>query len=1027
MRKLLLLLICSSAFGATVTNMIVSPNGKVQTFNGSSPFGSREIVHTVGGNPVTITATTVLLNTTLYWVDGAPYVASPTGGVELVSFALPDLSVTEPTNSYPAAFAAFSPTVTNTTPHADAPQIAEWTRQNDPGDTMALTAEGVDGATGFFFWAPSTMANGKVQSNDGRAVAVTLPDTLPADDTYLMWIANTNGFSEPVPVNAATMWWVGPDDWYSGDPFSVYGENLTMGTSTSYLYCVEADEWLTSTDANPYKANYLIPADWDAGTYTLYAHNGHGGKYGWSEAATLIVNDPPTWSDDTNTWFNVKSATYGATGNGTTDDYQAILDATLAAHNANGWNTVYFPAGTYAVGYTLTGWRRNIRFLGDGMEQTTITTHADYEENEGDYQSSMWQFLQRDNMFKDLCFANSDGWGQQVAEGQLFHTRGGNRILIDSCKFSSVYEWCEIAKIETDNTVIINSEFPICRPLLFSITENATISNCNFKGVWDANAITVSLNSEKISISDCYYGHYADTNDTSSGLWWGKGRAFATSGSAKNIYFGDNTTSNYQTRGGREDYYYENAVITDIGSQGPVYTDPRSPGTLGVVSERTFTFADLPDEYHERGDYSSDYSGGVVFFTTSDPDKTVGAYVKELNATNDTLTVYIKENQFSKTNLLTVSATTNASFRDLVDANAGEMILFEDQGSGWRGVPVSASSTNVSFSESIGHSGHLMITDGRGAGQYREVTVSGTNAVVDKPWRVVPDSSSVIHRGRWFNQVAIYNNVLDAFDNANYDTASAGFQITGGSHTTIMDGNTVSDQETGVWLHSYQLDPDGNGEALVSPTMFASVKNNGISNSLNGVSCTHNIYSGTDDYADTSGIGIVVRNNVVDDVVRRGSTIGRGLGATTENYHPHSVIWQDNVVSSGTNDLTGLDANSNYQIFIGNTFAGTGSSIEHAAESFSFLDNSFTGYASNYPSFFTKLNTPVQVYFTGETGTCYVQNQGTTNMSWSCPTFSKSGTLGVGASTSFTFSTASATSFDVIGGSSTQTIHVVEE
>jgi len=148
MRKLLLLLICSSAFGATVTNMIVSPNGKVQTFNGSSPFGSREIVHTVGGNPVTITATTVLLNTTLYWVDGAPYVASPTGGVELVSFALPDLSVTEPTNSYPAAFAAFSPTVTNTTPHADAPQIAEWTRQNDPGDTMALTAEGVDGAAG---------------------------------------------------------------------------------------------------------------------------------------------------------------------------------------------------------------------------------------------------------------------------------------------------------------------------------------------------------------------------------------------------------------------------------------------------------------------------------------------------------------------------------------------------------------------------------------------------------------------------------------------------------------------------------------------------------------------------------------------------------------------------------------------------------------------------------------------------------------------------------------------------------------
>ncbi len=133
MRKLLLLLICSSAFGATVTNMIVSPNGKVQTFNGSSPFGSREIVHTVGGNPVTITATTVLLNTTLYWVDGAPYVASPTGG------DLPDLSVTEPTNSYPAAFTAFSPPVTNTTIDASAPVVFEYTRSGLADDTIIIT------------------------------------------------------------------------------------------------------------------------------------------------------------------------------------------------------------------------------------------------------------------------------------------------------------------------------------------------------------------------------------------------------------------------------------------------------------------------------------------------------------------------------------------------------------------------------------------------------------------------------------------------------------------------------------------------------------------------------------------------------------------------------------------------------------------------------------------------------------------------------------------------------------------------
>ena len=42
-------------------------------------------------------------------------------------------------------------------------------------------------------------------------------------------------------------------------------------------------EWLTSTSANSYKADFTMPAGKANGTYTVWAHNGLGQHYGWSE------------------------------------------------------------------------------------------------------------------------------------------------------------------------------------------------------------------------------------------------------------------------------------------------------------------------------------------------------------------------------------------------------------------------------------------------------------------------------------------------------------------------------------------------------------------------------------------------------------------------------------------------------------------------------------------------------------------------------------------------------------------------
>jgi hypothetical protein len=64
-------------------------------------------------------------------------------------------------------------------------------------------------------------------------------------------------------------------------------------------------------------------------------------------------------------WFNVK--TYGATGNGSTDDTAAIQAAITAAQTAGG-GTVYLPHGKYSVSSTLTITASGLAIIGEPTE-----------------------------------------------------------------------------------------------------------------------------------------------------------------------------------------------------------------------------------------------------------------------------------------------------------------------------------------------------------------------------------------------------------------------------------------------------------------------------------------------------------------------------------------------------------------------------------------------------------------------------------------------------------------------------------
>lgn len=80
------------------------------------------------------------------------------------------------------------------------------------------------------------------------------------------------------------------------------------------------------------------------------------------DISTLSPIVPAAITVSSPAWLNVQ--TYGATGNGTTDDTTAIKNA-LAALPANG-GTIYFPAGQYLITSTLTVATTGTTFQGDG-------------------------------------------------------------------------------------------------------------------------------------------------------------------------------------------------------------------------------------------------------------------------------------------------------------------------------------------------------------------------------------------------------------------------------------------------------------------------------------------------------------------------------------------------------------------------------------------------------------------------------------------------------------------------------------
>jgi hypothetical protein len=499
---------------------------------------------------------------------------------------------------YPASFAEFNLSMSSADPSADAPQICEWTRQNNPGDTMALT--GYNLGSEFLFHDGSVSALGLVQTVDSDEAAITLPLSLPADSFYLLWNKNVDGYGKPVPVNGTQAWWLGPSKAARGETFSIFGENLDLYNGQCHAF-IEGYGWITSDTANPYKANFTVPSDLGNGTYTVWAHNGFGRQYGWDKSLSLTVYNGLTWNDDPGTWLYVQRD-FGATGDGATDDSAAIKSALSAADNTK-WSTVYFEPGTYRINSSISDSLTNVRMLGASSAEVILV------EKVGGLGNDLLDLNADECEISDITVQTD---ATSINNSTLLDLVGSENLVLRNLLVSQLPNaalspaYADPLKMTEEYLVqIIDCTFYTGSTILMKNSDQVFIKGCDFRALNDANSILSFGAAAGISVENTTCGHY----DFDAGVeFTGAGRYVLCNpgkGAPRNWYYGNNETIDFTTHtdnnnhNAAEDFLFEN---TDI----EWYSSPVS------VNGNVLTFADLPSAVEGNNMYWKDYTAMIV-------------------------------------------------------------------------------------------------------------------------------------------------------------------------------------------------------------------------------------------------------------------------------------------------------------------------------------------------------------------------------------------------------------------------------
>ncbi len=554
----------------------------------------------------------------------ALFLGTLVGNVFCAAIAFPSPttnSLPQPTPVSPDGWDFFSPPIDSILPSSAAPTIAEWTHTGGPDDTLILTGDKLSSFSGddegrdtqFLFYGQTVQADsvksaGSIRRLDGSKAAVTLPLNLPLWSTYFLWPKNSAGYGYPIAVNATDAWWLNPDDRVTqGETVSVYGRNLSHdgGTVSSWVYLkpsgvATTGEWAAVTSVNPYRIQFTVPSTLANGVYEVWVHNGHGGDYGWSGPLSLTVGDRYEWNGTT---FSVKD--YGATGDGVTDDTQAILAAysdALAYRDRSGvpaklHPTLYFPAGIYQMNQGLS-LKHDMRFTGDGKTLTILRCSANFR-----HTSSQGLMYGERDAEQDIEVSNLT----LDANGNFAETSFPYDYLV-CCTF--VQQWTDIhfsnVRLQvsnpgnrtsamcfgTINRLTLSGCELVGGDIMLMGTTHASIDRCTFSFANDLFTGIYFQSVNGVSVTQCSCADRDINSDTGQGL----GRFVILGGylgSQRNVYIGDNKTVDCAPRVGAQDQNTGEQIL----SEGNVV---RYEGHPAVATHTTATFATLTPDQNQR-------------------------------------------------------------------------------------------------------------------------------------------------------------------------------------------------------------------------------------------------------------------------------------------------------------------------------------------------------------------------------------------------------------------------------------------
>lgn len=311
--------------------------------------------------------------------------AGPAEGVGNTSWPAPDWGApvaapTAPGGDYDISFP--NPAI----PDAPEPVISAWPEGwVGPGESFTLTGIRFTSYAGESTGKDTTVwvyakGFGVVEADVWRVTESCLTASLPSyvdRGMFLVWVENGSGASTPIPLNRTRGLWLGPlgDTRAASDTIRLFGKNLchehVAGAANGadiYVQPAEGGSFIscaTSTyQTNPYAVEFVLPASLIDGSYRVYAHNRHGGEYGWSEPVDLVIDNSP-WTRGSGV-VDVPAPT----GN-STSDYNNIQGAVNTVNGYSSGGTVQLAAGMYEI-YRQVDLKAKVRLAGMGIDATAI-------------------------------------------------------------------------------------------------------------------------------------------------------------------------------------------------------------------------------------------------------------------------------------------------------------------------------------------------------------------------------------------------------------------------------------------------------------------------------------------------------------------------------------------------------------------------------------------------------------------------------------------------------------------------------